>query len=64
MTLTVLTEMMIMMMAVIIISVIMLYFRISAAWTIWDSVIRAANGEIVVMDSAVTVVHLILALQE
>lgn len=64
MTLTVLTEMMMMIMAVIIINVIMLRFSRCAVWATQDSVIRTANGEIMVMDMAVTLVHIILALQE
>lgn len=53
-------------MAVIIISVFMSCFSTFAAWVIQYLVILQANGDgdTMVMDTAVTVVHFILALQE
>lgn len=57
---------MMMMMAVIIVSVFMLCFSTFAAWVIQYLVILQANGDgdTMVMDTVVTVVHFILALQE
>lgn len=53
-----------MMIAIIIISVIMLCFNGSAVWVIWDFydnellTAKLSNGEIMVMDTAVTLVLL------